>query len=126
MRQLSPRHIDNCAKEVSRWTKAIRLINLFEDKLPEGFPEPDLIEPDKKPYELKITWRADNSNHSDKLCERVAKAFAPVGNTVAWRRDATGHFEARGYFQLNKKAVGYLRLIVTDGRTGQATQPFYN
>jgi len=126
MRQLSPTHIANCAKEISRWAKAVRLINVLEYNLPKNFPEPDLIEPDRKPFDLKITWEADNPSHCIKLCKRIAKAFSEEGNIEPWHREATGHYGMRGCFQLGNKTTMYLRLLVADGRVAQSRAPYYN
>lgn len=126
MKQLSPKHIENCSREISRWAKAVRLISVLEHNLPKDFPEPDLIEPDRKPFDLKITWEADNPNHSAKLCKCIAKAFDEAGNKETWHREVTGHFGMRGCFRLGKKTTMYLRLLVADGRVGQSLAPYYN
>lgn len=115
MRQLSPSHIENCSREIGRWAKAVRLINVLEHNLPEGFPEPDLIEPDRKPFDLKITWEADNPNHSVKLCKRIAEAFNQAGNEATWQSEGDGYLGMRGRFRLGKKTTMYLRLLVADG-----------
>lgn len=72
MMHLNPEHISNCTKEISRWSKAIRLIHALEHNLPpEGFPEPDSIEPARKPYDLEIKWNAHNPKHCANLRKRI-------------------------------------------------------
>lgn len=112
MIRLNPKHIENCTREISRWSKAIRLINSLEFNLPEGFPEPDLIEPDRKPFDLQIIWQADNPGHSAKLRKRIVSALK---SEEKWHPDEKGYIGLRGRFRLGKKTTMYLRLLVADG-----------
>lgn len=106
---LSPDHIEKCSKEISRWSKAIRLIQTLAYHLPDGFPEPDLIEPDHKPFDLRVIWHADNEGHSANLCKRIASA---LGLEIEWRPQFDGYWSIRDRVQFNGKHPLNLRLLV--------------
>ncbi len=113
MKMLSERHIENCSREISRWSKAVRLIHSLERNLPDGsLPEPDLIEPSRKPFDLRIVWGADNPEHSAKLRKRIASALQVE---MKWHKDADGYHGLRTRIRLGEKTTIYLRLLVESG-----------
>lgn len=113
MKRLHPKHIENCTREISRWAKAIRLIHALEINLPDKiFPEPDLIEPGRKPFDLQITWEADNQGHSANLRKRITSA---LGLQMKWRPEEICYLGLRGRIRLGEKTTLYLRLLVADG-----------
>jgi hypothetical protein len=113
MKILSEKHIENCSREISRWSKAVRLIHSLERNLPAGsFPEPDLIEPSRKPFDLRIVWGADNPGHSAKLRKRIASALKVE---MKWYKDVDGYYGLRTRIRLGEKTTIYLRLLVESG-----------
>jgi hypothetical protein len=57
--------------QTTRLMKAVRCVQTLEDHLPEGFPSPSGIELTKRPYDLEITWEAQNRKHAESLCSRI-------------------------------------------------------
>jgi hypothetical protein len=114
MMRLNPRHIENCTREINRWAKATRLIHALELNLPQNkvFPEPDLIEPGRKPFDLRVTWEADNPGHSANLRKRIA---AMLGLEMKWQPEGGGYLGLRGRLRLGEKTTLNLRLLVADG-----------
>ena len=119
MSELSPRHIENCSREISRWSKAVRLIHALERNLPAGIlPEPDLIEPSRKPFDLRVFWEADNPGHSANLRKKIMAALKRDGQ---WQRSLAGPknaFSLRTRVRLGEKTTIYLQLVVADGGKG--------
>lgn len=93
MMQLDARFVEECSKQISRWSKAIRSIHTLEHNLPfNGFPTPDEIEPGRKPYALTLKWYAENTKHFDKLCKQITIALGLRGGAAQWRRDHENWF----------------------------------
>lgn len=114
MTQLDPKHIENCSREISRWARAVRLIHSLEHNLsPGSFPEPDLIEPSRKPFDLRIVWEANNLSHSANLRKRIASV---LNLEMKWHPDEHGYFGLRGRVRLGGKTTIYLQLLVAHGR----------
>ena len=115
MKMLSEKHIENCSREISRWSKAVRLIHSLERNLPaDSFPEPDLIEPSRKPFDLQIIWKADNPRHSVNLRKRIASALKVE---MKWQGEEDGYVGLRTRIRLGEKTTMYLRLLVANGLT---------
>lgn len=57
--------------QTSRLMKAIRCVQVLEDNLPEGFPAPSEITLSKRPYDLEVSWKAQNRKHVESLCSRI-------------------------------------------------------
>ncbi len=118
MNELSSRHIENCSREISRWSKAVRLIHALERNLPPGIlPEPDLIEPSRKPFDLRVVWEAENPGHSANLRKKIMTALKLDGK---WQRSlaASNAFSLRTRVRLGEKTTIYLQLVVADGGEG--------
>ena len=114
MKMLSERHIEHCSREISRWSKAVRLIHSLERNLPaDSFPEPDLIEPSRKPFDLRILWRVDNPEHSVKLRKRIASVLKVE---TKWHTEEGGYYGLRTRIRLGEKTTIYLWLLVGDGQ----------
>ncbi len=112
MKMLSSKHIENCSREISRWSKAVRLIHALERNLPENsFPEPDLIEPSRKPFDLRIVWGVDNPQHSINLRKRIASALKIE---TKWYKEVDGYYGLRARVRLGDQTI-YLRLLVATG-----------
>lgn len=123
MNELSPRHIENCSREISRWSKAVRLIHALERNLPPGIlPEPDLIEPSRKPFDLRVVWEADNPGHGANLRKRIVAALKLDGlkQDGMWRHslDVRGESSLRTRIRIGEKTTIYLQLVVADGGKG--------
>ena len=97
MNKLSPNHIDHCTRRIAKWAKAIRLIHALEVNLPEKFPEPDIIQPGKKPFDLRIVWNTDNRKRADKLLKQIKDA---LGFETEWHHYYTDHWKVNGAFEL--------------------------
>jgi hypothetical protein len=111
MNKLSSNHIDHCTRRIAKWAKAIRLIHALELNLPETFPEPDSIVPGKNPFDLHITWAADNWKAGVNLRRRIEKL---LGFENKWRIcDTKPIYELRGKVRLGEKTTMNLRLFVT-------------
>lgn len=67
MKRLDPRFIETFSIKTTHLMKAIRHIQTLEDHLPEGFPTPSEIDLTKRPYDLEVTWVAENRKHALKL-----------------------------------------------------------
>ena len=114
MMAFSPTHIDNCTRQITRWSKAIRLIHALERNLtPEGLPEPDFIEPSRKPYDLRLIWEANNPEYSANLRKRIS---GELKDETKWYLEVDGYYSLRTRFRLGKRTTMYLQLIVADGR----------
>lgn len=112
MMRLSPTHIESCTREINRWSKAIRLIHALELNLPsDGIPEPDSIAPGRKPFDLQITWNAENIGHSYKLRKRICAA---LGLEMKWRPEDEGIFGLRGRIRVGNKTTLNLRLLINE------------
>lgn len=113
MMQLSSTHIDNCTREINRWSKAVRLIHSLERNLPpDGFPEPDLIEPFRKPFDLRLVWQTDSPEYSAKLRKRISSGLK-LG--LKWCLEVDGYYSLCTRLRLGERTTMYLQLIVADG-----------
>jgi len=106
---LNAQHINNCSREISRWSKAVRLIHSLERNLSEGFPEPDSIEPGRKPFDLRITWKADNHGHSAKLRKRITAALKVEPK---WNFAGPADYRLCTRIRLGTKTTMYLHLRI--------------
>lgn len=79
MKRLDPRFIEAFSIKTTHLMKAIRHIQMLEDHLPEGFPEPSGVELTKRPYDLEITWEAVDRQHALKLQRTINVMFECEG-----------------------------------------------
>jgi hypothetical protein len=114
MNKLSPNHIDHCTRRIAKWAKAIRLIHALELNLPETFPEPDTIEPGRKPFDLRIIWITDNRKHAKKLCEQIRESLGFGCLWWVYNKKITGTVmrELRGRVRLGERTTMNLQLLV--------------
>jgi hypothetical protein len=83
----------------------------------DTFPEPDLIEPSRKPFDLRVVWEADNPRHSANLRKRITTALKLDG---MWQHslDVRGESSLRTRIRIGKKTTIYLQLVVASGGKG--------
>lgn len=117
MNKLSSNHIDHCTRRIAKWAKAIRLIHALEINLSEPLPEPDIIEPGRKPFDLQIVWIADNRKHARKLCERIRESLEFEARWWFYKKkNGTPVRELRGRVRLGERTTMNLRLLVKQMR----------
>lgn len=107
-------HIDKCSREVTQWSRAIRLIHILENGLNlSKLPEPDLICPYRRPYDLGLIWEAQNRDHSANLRKRIAAVF---GLGIRWAHsEYPGYWTIRTRVKLQDKRSIMLALLVGNG-----------
>lgn len=108
-------HIDKCSREVTRWSRAIRSIHVLENGLNlSKLPEPDLIVPFRRPFDLGLIWEVQNRNHSEKIRKRIATVF---GLGIRWAySEHPGYWTIKTRVKLQDKQSIMLALLVNNGQ----------